>query len=149
MEDDVAVPPAPRRRREVLIGATTVALVTAGCAGGTGDPQSGPDAGPPPATGSGSAGTDLGAAADVPVGGGVVYGSLEVVVTQPEPGEFQGFSAVCTHTGCIVNRVAAGTIDCPCHGSRFRLDGTVAGGPAPRPLTPRPVRAENGRIVLV
>ena len=71
-----------------------------------------------------------------PVGGGTVYESLEVVVTQPEAGRFDGLSAVCTHTGCIVDKVVDGLIECPCHGSRYHLDGTVASGPAPRALTP-------------
>jgi Rieske Fe-S protein len=42
-------------------------------------------------------------------------------------------STVCTHLGCIVKREADG-FHCPCHGSRFHADGTVARGPAPAPL---------------
>ena len=97
---------------------------------------------------SGSAGTKLGPASDVPVGGGTVFESLEVVVTQPTPGRFVGLTAVCTHTGCIVDKVVDGLIECPCHGSRYRLDGTVAGGPAPRALPARPVTVVDGSIVL-
>jgi Rieske Fe-S protein len=84
----------------------------------------------------------------VPVGGGTVYETLEVVVTQPEAGRFQGLSAVCTHTGCIVDKVADGLIECPCHGSRYHLDGTVARGPAPRALASRPVKVVDGTVLL-
>ncbi|HUG43937.1 MAG TPA: Rieske 2Fe-2S domain-containing protein [Acidobacteriota bacterium] len=42
-------------------------------------------------------------------------------------------STVCTHLGCIV-KAAPGVLDCPCHGSRFDLQGTVLRGPAPSPL---------------
>ncbi len=42
-------------------------------------------------------------------------------------------STTCTHLGCIVG-VAETGFACPCHGSRFDQDGTVTGGPAPRPL---------------
>jgi cytochrome b6-f complex iron-sulfur subunit len=46
---------------------------------------------------------------------------------------FHVISAICTHLGCTVQW--RGTeFDCPCHGSRFRPDGSVIGGPAPRPL---------------
>jgi Rieske Fe-S protein len=101
-----------------------------------------------PPTAAGSAGTKLGPASDVPVGGGTGFESLEVVVTQPTPGRFVGLTAVCTHTGCIVDKVVDGLIECPCHGSRYRLDGTVAGGPAPRALPARPVTVVDGSIVL-
>ena len=71
----------------------------------------------------------------VPVGGGVVLPALGVVVTQPVEGEFVAFDATCPHRGCLVKSVAAGTIACFCHGSRFRVaDGSVAGGPAAEPL---------------
>lgn len=42
-------------------------------------------------------------------------------------------STVCTHLGCIV-KTEATAFKCPCHGSEYRLDGSVTRGPAPKPL---------------
>jgi len=42
-------------------------------------------------------------------------------------------STVCTHLGCIVKRESEG-FACPCHGSKFALDGAVTKGPAPKAL---------------
>jgi nitrite reductase/ring-hydroxylating ferredoxin subunit len=68
---------------------------------------------------------------DVPVGGGVILGEQNVVVTQPENGTFEGFSATCTHQGCILASVASGTINCGCHGSQFSItDGSNVAGPS-------------------
>jgi Rieske Fe-S protein len=72
----------------------------------------------------------------------------DIVLTQPSAGVFKAFSAVCTHAGCTVSKVANGTIDCPCHGSKFNLDGTVATGPASRPLEPKTVLVRGDSIVL-
>jgi Rieske Fe-S protein len=83
---------------------------------------------------------------DVPVGSGVIVN--DVVVTQPSAGVFKGFSAKCTHAGCTVNKVADGTIDCPCHGSKYNLDGSVANGPAAKPLEAKTVVVEGDSIVL-
>ncbi len=70
------------------------------------------------------------ATADVPVGGGVIVGSRNVVVTQPQKGQFEGFSATCTHQGCTLATVASGTINCGCHGSQFSIsDGSNVAGP--------------------
>ena len=84
--------------------------------------------------------------ADVPVGSGLIVG--KVVVTQPVAGQFKGFSATCTHKGCTVDKIADGTIDCPCHGSKFNLDGTVAHGPAQKPLEVQAIAVEGDSIVL-
>jgi menaquinol-cytochrome c reductase iron-sulfur subunit len=56
---------------------------------------------------------------------------------------FYCIGATCTHLGCTVQLVRAGTtgsaqeqyeFHCPCHGSKFRGDGSNYDGPAPRPL---------------
>ncbi|WP_233533226.1 Rieske (2Fe-2S) protein [Antrihabitans sp. YC2-6] len=85
-------------------------------------------------------------AANVPVGGGTVLG--DVVVTQPSSGDFRGFSSVCPHFGCAVSDVSGGTINCPCHGSKFGLDGSVLVGPATAPLAPRSVTVEGDSVIV-
>lgn len=50
-------------------------------------------------------------------------------------GGVYALSAVCTHLGCITRyKSDEKIIACPCHGSRFDLEGDVIHGPAPRPL---------------
>lgn len=86
---------------------------------------------------------------DVPVGGGRIFAAKKVVVTQPERGDFKAFSAICTHEGCTVGSVSGGTINCPCHGSKYRIaDASVAAGPAPRPLPPRKITVTGNSISL-
>ena len=69
-----------------------------------------------------------------------------VAAFRDEHGTVTAVSARCTHLGCIVHfNVAERTWDCPCHGSRFALDGHVIDGPATANLTPVHVdQASNG-----
>ena len=142
---------APNRRTVLVGGAAAAAAGVAACGvSPTPAPQGGTPSGSTsaPPVAAGSAGTQVGAATDVPVGGALFVEELELVVTQPVAGTFTGLSAVCTHTGCIVNRLDGATLVCPCHGSRYGLDGAVQAGPAPRALDPRAVAVVDGQIVL-
>lgn len=99
--------------------------------------------GTPPAAGAPT--NALAKTADVPVGSGLIVG--DVVITQPTSGNFHGFATTCTHAGCAVTEVRDGTINCPCHGSRFRLDGSVANGPASQPLKAKTIAVQGDSIV--
>ncbi len=65
-------------------------------------------------------------------------------------GGIYALSAVCTHLGCITRYVSdEGVIACPCHGSRFDLEGNVIHGPAPRALPWLEVEADaTGALVV-
>jgi len=57
-------------------------------------------------------------------------------ISKDEQGKVQVFAQNCSHLGCSVAfNASAKTLDCPCHGSRFHLDGTVQHGPAVYPLS--------------
>ncbi|MFJ3727747.1 Rieske (2Fe-2S) protein [Streptomyces sp. NPDC090045] len=100
---------------------------------------------------SGSAAKEvLAKTADVPKGGGTVLKKEKLVITQPTAGSFRCFTAVCPHQGCLVNKVADGTIDCPCHDSKFAIaDGAVTKGPATKGLAEKKIKvAPDGTISL-
>jgi Rieske Fe-S protein len=85
---------------------------------------------------------------DVPVGGGKILADKKIVITQPRAGSFEAFTAVCTHQGCTVSSVSGGTINCPCHGSKFGIaNGSVVTGPAASALAPVSIKVQGTSIV--
>ena len=59
----------------------------------------------------------------------------QVAASRSSDGAVTMVSAICTHMGCLVDwNDAERTWDCPCHGSRFKPNGAVIGGPAESPL---------------
>jgi len=146
-------------RRTVLAGACAACAATlAGCArygtsqGLAGAPAGAPAYGPPTSAGTGSAGGSaanvLASTAEIPVGGGKILTAQKIVITQPQAGTYHAFTAICTHLGCIVNSVSGGTINCPCHGSKYSIvNGSVVNGPAPLPLAAVSIKVEGTSIV--
>jgi glycine/D-amino acid oxidase-like deaminating enzyme/nitrite reductase/ring-hydroxylating ferredoxin subunit len=85
---------------------------------------------------------DTRSAAEVPAGEARVVrsGLGKVGVYRDEAGVARGVSLRCTHLGCLLHfNQAERSWDCPCHGSRFDVDGAVLAGPAVTPLERRDV----------
>ncbi|MEU6953674.1 Rieske (2Fe-2S) protein [Streptomyces sp. NPDC045714] len=145
-----------RRRTVLAAGAAGAAALATGCgsSGGDGDGEASStptasDGASDGASPGASGGAELARTADIPVGGGTVFKERKVVVTQPEEGEFRAFSAVCTHASCLVSTVSDGTINCPCHGSKYSItDAAVEAGPATRPLPAERITVAGGAIRL-
>ena len=142
----------PRQQFVIGAGLAVAATAVGACSSHATNPEATSAAtassGSEPATAAPSAGAPanvIARASDVPVGSGVIVG--DIVVTQPSPGVFKGLSSTCTHAGCTVSEVAGGTINCPCHGSRYNLDGSVANGPAEAPLPTEPISVQGDSIV--
>src|SRR6266516_4879243 len=133
------------RRTVLACAGAACAAVLAGCS--TYNSNNGGVAGSQPAQPA-AAPAALASTSDVPVGSGKILTDKKIVLTQPKSGEFHGFSAVCTHAGCTVGSVSGGTINCPCHGSKFNItSGAVVNGPAASPLPPVNVKVQGTSIV--
>ncbi|MFW0791555.1 ubiquinol-cytochrome c reductase iron-sulfur subunit [Gordonia sp. CPCC 205333] len=141
--------PTVTRRRFVAgtglaVGATAIALTVSSCGSSDSETTTTTESQAPPPGSTAAAGV-LAPVSDVPVGGGIIVG--DVVLTQATAGRIAGFSATCTHTGCKLSGVTDGKINCPCHGSKFNLDGTVSNGPAKTALPAVPVEVTDGNII--
>ena len=132
-----APPPAAPGGNTAPAGGSTAPGGGSPAPGGSGAPDDEPG---PPA---------LATLADIPVGGGAIFASAGVVVTQPTEGTIKAFSATCTHQGCTVTSVDNGAITCACHNSVFDIaDGSVRSGPARAPLPAANVTVDGDAIRL-
>ncbi|MGH9114690.1 MAG: ubiquinol-cytochrome c reductase iron-sulfur subunit, partial [Acidimicrobiales bacterium] len=153
-------------RRDFLTGGTAAAIVAAvglvaaalsaglgrlgGGARGPGVPVSSGKAPAPPPIGG-----PIANVAAVGVGQAVPFtdpGTDDpAFVTQPQPGKFVAFDAVCPHARCYVHYQAGSRqFVCPCHGSRFDgATGAVLQGPAVTGLAPIPLKVTGGGSIYV
>jgi Rieske Fe-S protein len=151
-----ALATSPRLLRRAVLKGTVIAGAGAPFLAACGASDDGSAAGDlrAPAGDGGSSSTGGGSAAvlttigEVPTGGGVVLDDAGIVITQPQAGDFKGFTNICTHMGCPVGNVSGGTINCPCHGSQYSIeDGSVVTGPATSPLAEKPI-VVHGKDIL-
>ncbi|MFB6856969.1 Rieske (2Fe-2S) protein [Streptomyces sp. NPDC001939] len=142
---------APTRRTVVAaVGAAGIAAALTAC-GSSDESSSSEPAGNAAKDGAAKdgAGKELAKTADIPVGGGKIFGDAGVVVTQPKKGEFKAFTNICTHKQCPVTAIEGGTINCPCHGSKFSIeDGSVKHPPAAQPLATKEITVSGDSITL-
>ena len=83
---------------------------------------------------------------DLAAGAGavVLLDGRKVAAFRDDAGELHTVSATCTHLGCLVSfNTAERSWDCPCHGSRFDVDGNVLHGPATKNLAVKEPASES------
>ncbi|QUY43081.1 ubiquinol-cytochrome c reductase iron-sulfur subunit [Acaryochloris marina] len=98
--------------------------------------------------------TEVGKLADLESSGSVVmedFGGapLLVILSPDDKTKVVAFKNQCTHSQCPVDwNAEGGTLDCGCHGSKFKADGTVANGPAKDPLPTYEAKLEGDTVLV-
>jgi Rieske Fe-S protein len=139
------------RRVFVVTTGATVAGTFAGCGGGGSSPSS-PSAAPTAPPISGEIRVPLMGIGETVTASANLVGGLQtpLAVTRVSQTEVVAVSRICTHMSCTVNlpTSSGGTLDCPCHGSRFRTTGQVVNGPAARALFQFPARIQGNEVII-
>ena len=90
---------------------------------------------------------DLGPASTYSIGSRTVIPDVPALLIHSQSG-FTALSLVCTHLGCTVQEKPEG-FTCPCHGSRYDVNGKVLRGPAQKPLQPLRIETTStGHLIL-
>ncbi len=90
---------------------------------------------------------DLGDATNFPEGSRTFRPDIPALIYN-HAGEIVAYSLICTHLGCIVEQVGD-TLTCPCHGSRFDLNGELLEGPAQRALKELHIEIQDDNTLML
>jgi len=73
-----------------------------------------------------------------------------VYVIKKEGNEIAAMSPTCTHLGCEVKwNEERREFLCPCHGGVYDINGKVASGPPPKPLSRYKIKFENEMLYIL
>lgn len=94
----------------------------------------------------------LGTVADLDANGslakiGFVAGPVVAIRDPADSEKVLALNSMCTHQGCTVEWSGDAMV-CPCHGSQFNADGTVANGPASEPLSQYEAKIEDDLVLI-
>ncbi len=139
------------RREFVAAGGAAAAAAVTGCGGGGSSTGPGPVPTPVSSPPVNEVRVPLPAVGQtVPASGVVLVDPVPLAVTRLDETQAVAVTRICTHMGCTVDlpERSLGTLDCPCHGSRYLVTGQVVNGPAQRNLFSFPTRIEGGQVVI-
>ncbi|MBI2418690.1 MAG: Rieske 2Fe-2S domain-containing protein [Ignavibacteriales bacterium] len=94
---------------------------------------------------------NIGKSSDFEINSGKIirFGEKPVLVIKKSNGEYAAFLAECTHLNCTVQfRKDLGQIYCACHNGKYDLNGKVASGPPPAPLTKYDVAIKGEEVIV-
>lgn len=81
------------------------------------------------------------------LGSSSFQGAQIAVTRSPDnPDELIAVDSLCTHQGCTVDWDGS-AFACPCHGSSFNADGSIASGPASEPLPVYEAKIEGDQVL--
>jgi nitrite reductase/ring-hydroxylating ferredoxin subunit len=73
----------------------------------------------------------------------------EILIASLSSGGYAAVDAHCSHKDCIVDwNKAASEWPCPCHGSRYAVDGKVLEGPATAPIRALNIKDEGDELII-
>ncbi len=70
-----------------------------------------------------------------------------LLITHTTGDTYYALDSRCTHQSCTVV-ASTPTLNCPCHGSRFSLTGSVSSGPASTPLRSFTIRKDGNTLKI-
>ncbi len=132
--------------------ASSLPVVLAACT--SGDSPSPDTSDPSPAATTADGFTEVGKLADLEGNGFLIQedfsgAPLLVIFNPDDKTKVVAFKNQCTHNQCPVDWNAdEGTLNCPCHGSKFKADGTVANGPAKDSLPTYEAKVEGDAVLV-
>jgi len=139
--------PACALTRRGFVGASAAGLLVMGCAGANKMKTA-------PSKQEGDiVEVEIDKVAELGTPGGMVAvepkGMKPVLVMRLENQQFRAMSMKCTHIGCTVRwDNEEQLLRCPCHGSRFKDDGSVTKGPAKRALAQYPTQLLGTKLQI-
>jgi Rieske Fe-S protein len=72
----------------------------------------------------------------------------DLLVIRCSETEYAALSVICPHLQCNIKVKSANLIQCPCHQSGYKTDGTYLSGPAKTGLRRFPLTLDNGVITV-
>jgi cytochrome b6-f complex iron-sulfur subunit len=148
----------PTRRQFCVHACQAASLIAAGALVGCGGSPTSPSGVTAPAAPSVSA-TVTGRVVSISLDGATVLSAVgsaafaqttlgSFLVAHTGQDTYTALSSTCTHEACVVSGFSGGRYICPCHGSQFTTNGSVAVGPATRPLAQFPTQVDGTTLTF-